>query len=151
MRITAIALVIAFIAITSSLARTTGGDYQRVERLYFGNTTVVGETVHYPQRELAKVSALIITMAPGEDTGWHTHEVPLLAYILEGELQVDYGEKGVRTYRKGDAFLEAMAVRHIGVNKGAVPARVLAVFMGVQDHKNVERNDAAIPPSSTGP
>jgi len=37
-----------------------------------------------------------ITLLPGQQTGWHTHPVPLFGYILEGELTVDYGTKGQR-------------------------------------------------------
>ncbi len=54
------------------------------------------------------------------------------ATILEGELTVDYGDKGVHVYRAGDALLEAIAVAHDGRNTGTVPMRILAVFMGAE-------------------
>ncbi len=146
MRYALAAVVGTIIAATASHARTTGNDYKRVTPLFSGDKTVVGETVHYPTEGPAKITSVIVTMLPGETTGWHTHGVPLFAYMLEGELQVDYGAKGVRTYKKGDAFLEAMAVRHDGINKGPVPARVLAVFMGAQGRKNVERGEASTQP-----
>ena len=133
-------------AVSAPLARTTSQDYQRVAKLYSGATTVVGENVSYPVKGAPKISSVIVTMLPGEKTGWHTHGVPLFAYMLEGELQVDYGEKGVRTYRKGDAFLEAMAVPHNGVNKGPAPVRVLAVFMGAEGLKNVLHATPENPP-----
>ena len=148
MRYSVAVIVIALIGISSAFARTAGEDYQRVEPVFSGDKTVVGETLHYPETGAAEISSVIITMLPGETTGWHTHGVPLFAYILEGELKVDYGPKGVRTYRKGDAFLEAMAVRHDGVNKGPVPVRILAVFMGAAGLKNVERGKISAPPSS---
>ncbi len=125
------------IAVSAAFARTAGQDYQRVDDLFSGGKTVVGEPLVYPAPGHARLTSVIVTMMPGKSTGWHTHGAPLFAYMLEGELQVDYGEKGVRTYRKGDAFLEAMAVAHNGTNKGTVPARVMAVFMGAEGRENV--------------
>jgi hypothetical protein len=76
------------------------------------------------------VTAAVVTLAPGQETGWHTHGMPTFGYVLEGELEVDYGKAGVRVYRAGDAVLEAIGVAHNGRNIGAGPMRILAVFMG---------------------
>lgn len=92
--------------------------------------TVVGEKIAYPTGAPAKVTAAIVALPPGGETGWHRHGVPLFGYVLEGELTVDYGEKGVRVYRAGDAVLEAMTVAHNGRNTGAGNVRILAVYMG---------------------
>lgn len=92
--------------------------------------TVVGETIVYPTDGPAKVSAIIVTLAPGEQTAVHTHGAPFFAYILEGEITVDYGDKGKRTFRAGEALMEAMAVAHAGKNTGSTPLRILAVSMG---------------------
>jgi len=83
------------------------------------------------------VTAAIVTLAPGARTIAHQHAVPLFAYVLEGEITVDYGEQGKRTYRQGDAFMEAMAVTHFGVNNGSGPMRLLAVYMGAEGADNV--------------
>jgi quercetin dioxygenase-like cupin family protein len=95
-------------------------------------TTVVGETLHYPTNGPAHVTAAIVTLAPGGKTVLHRHGVPLFAYILEGELTVDYGDRGKRTYRAGDALMEAMDVPHFGADAGAQPVRILTVFMGAE-------------------
>ncbi len=73
-----------------------------------------------------------ITLEPGQQTGWHTHPVPVFGYILEGELTVDYGAKGVRTYVKGEGLAEAMNEAHNGRNTGLGPVTILAVFIGVE-------------------
>jgi quercetin dioxygenase-like cupin family protein len=78
-----------------------------------------------------------VTVAPGEKTIVHRHGVPMFAYVLSGELTVDYGEHGKRTYRQGQALMEAMDVAHDGVNSGAEPARILAVYMGADGAENV--------------
>ena len=79
-------------------------------------TTVTGETIKYPSGAPAQLTALEITLQPGQQTGWHTHPVPLFGYILDGELTVDYGPKGQRVYRKGDGFAEATNEAHNGRN-----------------------------------
>jgi quercetin dioxygenase-like cupin family protein len=78
-------------------------------------------------------------MKPGETTGAHRHGVPTYGYILEGQVTVDYGSDGKRTYRKGEAFMEAKTVTHDGTNDGDVPVRILVVFMGADGAENVIR------------
>lgn len=95
-------------------------------------TTVVGESVVYPTGAPAQVTAAVVSLAPGEETGWHTHGMPVVGYMIEGELTVDYGEKGQRVYRAGDALMEAIAVAHNGRNTGSGPVRILAVFIGAE-------------------
>ena len=97
---------------------------------------IVGETIRYPKGP-AHVTAAIVTLAPGGRTIVHKHGVPLFAYILSGELTVNYGTHGTRTYKPGDAFMEAMDVAHFGINNGQAPVRILAVYMGAKGAKNV--------------
>lgn len=100
-----------------------------VETLFQGDRTVIGQPLAYPPGE-AVVTAQIITLPPGAATGWHLHAVPLYAYILEGELTVAYRDQGTRIYRAGDSLLEAIDWPHNGHNGGAVPVRILAVYLG---------------------
>lgn len=95
-------------------------------------TTAIGETVRYPSGAPAQITAVEITLEPGQQTGWHTHPVPLFGYIVEGELTVDYGTNGQRTYSKGDGLVEAMNEAHNGRNSGTSPVKILAVFIGVE-------------------
>ena len=95
-------------------------------------TTTLGQKFSYPVKAPARVTAAIITMQPGAQTGWHQHDVPMFGYMLEGEITVDYGKSGTRTYRKGDALMEAIDVVHDGRNTGSGVARILAVFMGAE-------------------
>lgn len=92
--------------------------------------TVVGETIVYPAGAPAKITASIINLSPGAATGWHRHGVPLIGMIMEGELTVDYGPKGKRTYKQGEAFAEAINVTHQGTNTGTGTANLLAVYLG---------------------
>jgi len=99
--------------------------------------SVLGEEIVYPTDGRAIVSAIIVTLAPGEQTAVHTHGAPFFAYILEGEITVDYGERGKRTYRTGEALMEAMSVAHAGLNTGDAPVRLLAVSMSSEGASSV--------------
>lgn len=98
--------------------------------------TIVGEKIHYPKGD-AHITAAIVTLAPGGRTILHKHPVPLFAYILDGELIVDYGAHGTRTYKQGASFMEAMEVAHFGENRSDKPVRILAVYMGAAGIKDV--------------
>ena len=106
------------------------------EPLFRTEQSIVGERLAYPPGQ-AEVDAAIVTLAPGETTVRHRHGVPFFAYILQGEITVDYGAHGKRVYRQGDAFMEAMEVAHAGTNTGTVPVRILAVYMGAKGAANV--------------
>ena len=69
--------------------------------------------------------------------------MPLFAYVLEGVVTVDYGEKGIKVIKAGDGILEAMDWPHNGMNKGDTPLRILAVYMGEAGVANAE--DAPAP------
>ena len=113
-------------------------DYSNVEPLLDATETVMGERLVYPSGQ-AEVVSMIVTMGPGEETGRHQHPVPIMGYVLEGEVTVDYEGRGSRTYRKGEAFLEAMHVWHNGRNTGSTPVRLLAVFMSAVGDEEVKR------------
>ena len=108
-------------------------------------TTVTDEPIRYPSGT-AHITAVELTFKPGQQTGWHIHPVPLFGYVLEGELTVDYGAKGKRTYRKGDALMEAMNEAHNGRNTGRRPLKLLVVFMGAD---GVPNTSTASPPAKS--
>jgi quercetin dioxygenase-like cupin family protein len=103
--------------------------------------TVLGQPIQYPAGD-PKVTGAIVTLPPGGETGWHSHEVPLFGYVLEGELTVDYGSKGIKVYKAGDSWIEAMNWPHDGLNKGTVPVKLIAVYMGGGDKANTVKTPA---------
>jgi quercetin dioxygenase-like cupin family protein len=94
--------------------------------------TVMDEPIVYPTSAPAKLTTGIVTMLPGAETGWHTHGVPLTGLVLEGELTVDYGAHGKRTYKAGDSLAEAINVPHNGRNTGAGLMRLFVVYIGAE-------------------
>ena len=105
-----------------------------------GGTDVLGTPLAYPEGT-PNVTSATVTIPPGGETGWHEHEVPLFAYILEGELTVDYGAKGKKIYRAGEAVLEAVGWPHNGANTGTVPMKLVAVYMGGGSKTNTVKVD----------
>lgn len=105
--------------------------------LLSGSKTVMDETIAYPTSGPAHVTAMIVTIAPGQKTQLHTHGVPMFAYVLEGEVTVGYEGHGERNYKQGESFLEAMNVVHAGTNPGSVPVKILAVYMGAEGAQDV--------------
>ena len=126
------------VAVTGpSLAQDpTEKDYPTAKTVLSTDKTIIGEPITY-LNGAAKIASLIVTIAPGTETGWHKHGVPLYVYILSGEVTVDYGDKGKRTYKAGDSIMEAMDQWHNGVNTGSEPVRILTVYMGGAGAENV--------------
>lgn len=133
-RLSAMAAIVLACSVSTATADDNKG--YPLETLLSAHQSIVGEPLKYPTAGDARVTAAIITLAPGASTIEHEHGVPLFAYILDGELTVDYGARGKRVYKKGDAFMEAMAVPHAGTNTGSVPVRILAVYMGADGAKD---------------
>lgn len=106
---------------------------EAVQPLLQTTTNSLGQPIAYPRDGAPEVSALLVEMAPGEDTGWHKHPVPLLGYLLAGELTVYQitGEK--RVVRAGEVSLESVGVVHRGVNEGAVPLKMIVFVVGLKD------------------
>jgi len=107
------------------------------ETILDARTDTVGAAVRYPAGT-ARIRSYILTMVPGQETGWHRHDVPLYARVLGGELEVDYGGGTVKRYRAGDTFLEAMDRYHNGRVVGGGTVQILVVFMGAEGVSDTE-------------
>lgn len=127
------ALVAAIVLAAGAAEAETA--YPPVDVLLKTEETVIGQPIAYPPGT-AEVTAVIVTMQPGATTGWHRHDVPMFAYVLEGEVTVDYGPHGTRTYRAGEALVEALETPHDGTATASGPTRILAVFIGAEGAAN---------------
>jgi len=106
---------------------------EAVQPLLQATVNSLGQPITYPHEGTPEVIALLVEMAPGQETGWHQHPVPLLGYLLAGELTVYQitGEK--RVVRTGEVSLESVNVIHNGVNEGAVPLKMIVFVVGLKD------------------
>lgn len=89
-----------------------------------------GSPIRYPEGE-AEVSALVIEIEPGGETGLHLHPVPSFNYLVEGTLEVtkQNGEKTL--LQAGEAVVEVTNEAHYGRNVGDVPVRLIVFYAGV--------------------
>ncbi len=101
-----------------------------IETLLETQTTNLGQPIEYPAQIPAQITAVIVTLAPGEETGQHRHPVPLYGQVLSGQATIDYGEHGSKTYKTGEAFMEAVGTWHNGRNSGGETLRILERFHG---------------------
>jgi len=106
-----------------------------VDVLIDTDTTILGQTFEYPQGR-AKITAAIVTVPPHTTLKRHHHPVPLVGYMLQGELIVNYGEAGERTYRTGDLLVEAFQTPHQGRNGGKGNIKILVVYAGADGVPN---------------
>jgi quercetin dioxygenase-like cupin family protein len=95
-------------------------------------TTNVGQRIVYPRHGTPEISTMIVTIPPGASTPLHTHPVPVVGYIIEGELEVRAAGGKVNRYKAGDSFVEALNHPHAGTNIGAGPLRILVTVIGVK-------------------
>jgi len=110
-----------------AMAQFAGAEKPSAEVLFEGSKTILGEQIAYPSGT-PKMTAAIVTLPVGSETGWHVHGAPMYARVLEGTLIVDYGSKGPRTYQTGESLIEAINWPHNGRNAGSVPVRILTVY-----------------------
>lgn len=115
-----------------SRAETAAPVLFKITPLLTTGTTVMDEPIVYPVGGPAELTAAIMALAPGAETPWHVHNVPLAGIVLDGEITVDYGDRGTRTFKTGEAIAEAMLVPHRGMNKGDKPVRVFVLYMGAK-------------------
>ncbi len=129
-------LALATISLVScATAPAAAPTYPKTQLLLQTETTVIGQDIVYPEGN-AEVTASMLVMQPGQETGPHLHKAPLVAHIIAGTLEVDYGPDGTKTYRAGDTFVEALGTRHSGKVTSKEPMRAWVVFMGAEGVPN---------------
>ncbi|HEV2440554.1 MAG TPA: cupin domain-containing protein [bacterium] len=100
--------------------------------------TSTGQDIQYPSVR-PQVTALLVEIAPGGQTGRHRHPIPTVAYILEGTLTVAIDGHGEKVFTAGQSLIEAVNTWHNGMNRGTTPVKILAVFVGQKGTPNVVR------------
>lgn len=96
------------------------------------SVTNIGQPIKYPRRGEAEITTMIVTIPPGASTALHTHPVPVVGYILEGELEVCAAGGKANRYKAGDSLVEALNHPHAGTNIGAGPLRILVTVIGTK-------------------
>jgi DNA-binding winged helix-turn-helix (wHTH) protein/quercetin dioxygenase-like cupin family protein len=98
--------------------------------------TVLGQSIVYPMGE-PEITASTFVLWPGQMTRWHVHPAPLVIYVIEGTLTIDYGSKGIRRYESGEALVEAIDWPHKANNFTHQPVRLLILSVGTKGMENL--------------
>jgi quercetin dioxygenase-like cupin family protein len=101
----------------------------KVSKLMQSSTSWNGAALAYPSGQ-AEVTALLIEIAPGGETGWHLHPVASFGYILEGELDVSLKDGSVKHLVAGQALAEVVNTLHNGRNVGKGPLKLVVFYAG---------------------
>jgi quercetin dioxygenase-like cupin family protein len=103
----------------------------KVTPLMKTTTSWNGVPIVYPAGQ-AQVTALIVEIAPGGETGWHEHPVTSLAYVLEGNLDVTRATGEVKHLGPGDALAEVVNTLHNGRTQGDKPVKLVVFYIGAE-------------------
>jgi len=100
-----------------------------------------GEPIDYLDTDRPQVTVMTVDIAPGAGTGWHSHPMPVYAYVMAGQLAVEIEGGKTAQFREGDAIIEVVNLRHNGTNHGKVPVKLVVFYLGAKDVSNVIRAD----------
>ena len=130
-------LAIALLTLTANVmavSHVSGGvPYENIEAtvipLVDGPKTILGQSFKYPSGT-PLINAFNIDIPVGKKTSLHKHAVPLFVYVVSGEMIVDYGSKGKRTFKAGAAYIEAIEWCHIAQAVGNQSTKIIGVYLG---------------------
>ncbi len=107
-------------------------DGVQAEVLVKATTTSNGERIQYLKTDKAKVTAMSVRIAPGRETGWHLHVVPVYAYVISGKLTVALADGKRHDFREGQVIMEVLNYPHNGINAGADPVKLIVFYTGAE-------------------
>lgn len=96
-----------------------------------------GQKIAYPLTDHAEVTAMTVDLAPGAETGWHQHPVPVYAYVVAGNLTVELADGTLFSFHAGEAIIEVVNTLHNGKNSGTEPVRLAVFYLGSAGQPNV--------------
>lgn len=117
-----------------------------VRKVLTSTTVSDGSRIRYLRADDPEVTVLVVDVPPGGSTGWHSHPVPVYAYMLEGVLAVEMENGKTFEFRKGDAIIEVVNTGHNGYNPGKEKASLVVFYTGAVGVPNVvKEQQAAVP------
>jgi quercetin dioxygenase-like cupin family protein len=127
-------LLLLALAAAAAHAQSTEGYLPVIKAIPLLRTTVTagGQPIIYPKVDQPEVTAVLVEIPPGAETGWHKHPFPAYAYLLSGELTVELEGGKVNTFKAGDALAETVNMLHNGKNAGAEPVKLVMFVTGAK-------------------
>lgn len=134
-------LHLLFAALLLFAAPALADDYAsvKVNKLLTAGTAANGQKLRYLCTDQPEVTALTVEIAPGGETGWHMHSVPVYAYMLAGTITVEMEDGRSFTFKEGEPIFEVMNLRHNGRNLTQKPLKLVVFYLGEKGKPNVTR------------
>lgn len=139
----ALAAMLAWVHPASALDNSAS---VKVTPLLKTSTSWDGKPLVYPKGQ-AEVTALIVEIAAGGQTGWNEHSVPSFAYVLEGTLEVTQGNGATCQLHAGDTLPEVVETLHNGRALGNKPVKLFVLYTGTVNQALTLAHPEFVPPS----
>jgi quercetin dioxygenase-like cupin family protein len=126
-------VVTVLAAAVAGLAQPSASQYSEaisVTPVLRTSENTIGQAIEYPRTGTPEVSALLVEIPPGQQTGWHKHPVPIFAYVLSGTLTEEFSDGKKFDFHPGQALAEAVETAHNGYNAGSDPVKLILFVMG---------------------
>lgn len=94
------------------------------------HTNDINQAIEYPQNGSPLVSVFRVELAAGESSGWHMHNVPVIAYIQSGSFELQVQHEMSNHFQSGDSMFEPVGVPINVTNKGNEPGVAIVVKVG---------------------
>ena len=134
MKIFGVGALLFFLSLVALPPVTASGDEYAgqitVRQIAKTTVTANGQPIEYLRTDKPEVTAVIVEIPPGGETGWHLHPVPLYGYVVSGTLEMRTENGDVHTYHAGDAIIEMVDTPHNGENRGTTPVKLLGFYTG---------------------
>ncbi len=124
-------VVVCCIAVAGLRAHEAYSGQVEVQTLLKTSVDAAGHAIVYPTKGTAQVTGMVVEVPVGQNTGWHLHPVPCVAYVLNGDIDVEDATGVRRHYHAGSCFAELINTRHCGYNVGSTPVKLIFFAMGV--------------------
>jgi quercetin dioxygenase-like cupin family protein len=129
-RTTLFACLLSTLLFCGGIASASEYEGVKVTPVKKSTTAYNGQELAYPKTDSPEVTAVVVEVPPGGETGWHYHTCPVYAYMLDGEISIEVEGGRTYTFGAGDAIFEVVNVSHNGRNTGTVPARLVVFYTG---------------------
>ncbi len=133
------AIIIFLIPLTVTAGEYNKGVYGKV--ILQTDKMSNGEPIDYLDKDRPRVTVMKVEIAPGKGTGWHSHPMEVYAYVLSGRLTVEMEDGKTTEFKKGDAIIEVVNLKHNGINKGKIPAKLVVFYLGGEGMPTVIKSD----------
>jgi quercetin dioxygenase-like cupin family protein len=138
-RLVAAALCLLMANGFATAAHADGYQGVKATKIQTSTSASNGQKLSYLRTENPEVTAMIVEIPPGGETGWHTHAVPVYAYMLGGSIAVEIEGGKKYDFKEGDVIFEVRDTPHNGRNIGDKAATLVVFYTGEVGKPNVTR------------